>query len=105
MTRLMVHRKIYEATRQNVNNLINEEKKYYNYKINDCEGDQKKLFSIVDSLLNRKKPTSLPQHDNLSYLVECCSDFLMRKSETIRKDMSELEATTCPQLVHSASTK
>jgi hypothetical protein len=96
-TRLTVHREAYQAERQNVKDLIDNEKaKFYNGKISDCEGDQKKLFSIVDDLLNRGKPTSLPQHDSLSDLVETFSDFFTGKIETIRNDLSDLEATTEP---------
>jgi hypothetical protein len=96
-TRLTVHREAFQAERQNVKDLIeNEKAKYYKNKINDCEGDQKKLFGIVDDLLKRGKPTSLPQHESLSDLVESFSDFFMGKVETIRKDLSELEATTEP---------
>ena len=33
-------------------------------KISDCNGDQKQLFQIVDSLLGRNKQTTLPKYDS-----------------------------------------
>ena len=33
-------------------------------KISDCNGDQKKLFQIVDTLLGRNKEATLPKYDS-----------------------------------------
>ena len=33
-------------------------------KISDCNGDQKKLFKIVDTLLRRNKEATLPKYDS-----------------------------------------
>ena len=33
-------------------------------KISDCNGDQKKLFKIVDTLLGRNKEAALPKYDS-----------------------------------------
>ena len=46
----------YEAERDDVEGIIEAEKsQYYNNNVQECEGDQKKLFNIVDKLLNRGK--------------------------------------------------
>ncbi len=100
-TKQTVDRETYETQRQVVRNMITiEKKRYYNKQITDCDGDQKKLFNIVDNLLNRKKPTALPQHNDLKSLVETFSDFFVGKIETIRNDLSELESSagslSCP---------
>ena len=50
----------------NVKNGTSREVQYYNTNIQDYEGDQKKLFNTVDKLLNRGKPTALPEHDKLT---------------------------------------
>ena len=34
--------------------------KFYVKKIEDCEGDQRKLYSVIDGLMGRNKPTCLP---------------------------------------------
>ena len=33
---------------------------FYAQKVNECEGDQKKLYKIIDSLMGRGKPNILP---------------------------------------------
>ena len=51
-TKLTVHRQAYEEERDKVKNLIDAEKsQYYNSKVEECEGDQKKLFNVVNKLL------------------------------------------------------
>ena len=100
-SKLTVHRQAYEAERENVKKLIEDEQvKYYNNKVEECSGDQKKLFSIVDKLLNKGKSTALPEHDNLKTLVNEFSDFFQGKIETIRSSLTDLQETaeplTCP---------
>ena len=48
-----------------------------------CEGDQKKLFRIMDSLLIRGKSTSLPQYEHSANLVDSFSNYFVGKVETI----------------------
>jgi exonuclease III len=102
-SKLTVHREIYEQERDAVKEMIQSEKShYYNEKVEECEGDQKKLFSIVDKLLNKNQPSAMPQHDSVESLVNSFSDFFQGKIETIRSTLSDLEATaeplTCPPI-------
>ena len=53
-------------------------------------------------VLNREKPTAFLNHDILSDLVERFSECFVGKIKTIRKNVSEFEATTellsCPPI-------
>ena len=51
--------------------------KYYQDKVEQCEGDQKKLFEIVDSLLGRGKCKSLPPYEDALSLAEAFSEFFI----------------------------
>ena len=96
-TKLTVHRQAYEEERNKVQNIIEEEKaQYYNSKVTECGGDQKKLFNVVNKLLNKGKSSSLPQHDNLETLANNFSDFFQNKIETIRCNLNNLEETAEP---------
>ena len=57
----MVHRQVYASERDDVKELIEVEKsRYYNSEVQECQGDQKKLFNIVDKLLRRGEPNAMP---------------------------------------------
>ena len=45
----------------------------------NCEGDQKKLFSLIHSLLGNKKITVLPEYTSSFTLASSINMFLMRK--------------------------
>ena len=99
---MTVHREVYVEEREKVTDTIEEKKSNYynNGKGQECERDQKRLFQVADKLLNRGKPTALPQHDNLTTLVNIFSDFLQEKIEMIRATLSDLDSSaepfTCP---------
>lgn len=62
-TRLTVDRDMFKMQRSIVDGLIQEAKgDYYHDKIQQCAGDQKALFKVVDSLLYRKADSPLPPH-------------------------------------------
>ena len=44
-------------------------------KISDCNGDQKKLFKIVDTLLGRNKQTTLPKYDSPLTVASVMNNF------------------------------
>ena len=46
-------------------------------KISDCNGDQKKLFKIVDTLLGRNKHTTLPKYDSPLTMASVMNNFLL----------------------------
>ena len=64
-TRLTVHFDMYSECCMDVQTAIrNSKSEILQRKISDCNGDQKKLFKIVDTLLGRNKHTTLPKYDS-----------------------------------------
>ena len=56
---IAIHYDLYYESCEAVKNAIKDSKTVtIQNKINDCKGDQKKIFKIIDSLLGRKKTTS-----------------------------------------------
>ena len=67
-----VHEQAYEAERDDVKELTEAEKsQHYNSKVQEYQGDRKKLFNIhvVDKLLNRGQPNTMPQHESSQQLL------------------------------------
>ena len=61
-------------------------------KISDCNGDQKKLFKIVDTLLGRNKHTTLPKYDSPLTMASVMNNFFIDKIDNIRAEFPLLEA-------------
>ena len=52
----------------------------------DCEGDQKKLFSLIHSLLGRKNNTVLPEYTSSFTLASTINMFFIDKISTINSN-------------------
>ena len=64
-TRLTVNLDMYSESCMAVNKAISKSKSVIlQKKISDCNGDQKKLFKIVDTLLGPNKEATLPKYDS-----------------------------------------
>ena len=61
-------------------------------KISDCNGDQKKLFKIVDTLLGRNKEATLPKYDPPLTMASVMNTFFIDKIDNIRSEFPLLEA-------------
>ena len=61
-------------------------------KISECNGDQKKLFKIVDTLLGRNKHTTLPKYDSPLTMASVMNNFFIDKIDNIRAEFPLLEA-------------
>ena len=73
-------------------NLIHGEKEqFFNKQISDCDGDQKKPFDIVNSLLGRGKKALLAQHDDSLTLARLFNEFSITKIVNIRHEFPNLE--------------
>ena len=80
-----------------VRNLIVKAKEQYIMdKINRCQGDQKSLFNIVNSLLGRGKPTDLPRLQSPAALAEAFKEFFVNKIILIRTLLENMESTMSP---------
>ena len=89
-----------------VRNLIVKAKEQYIMdKINRCQGDQKSLFNIVNSLLGRGKPTDLPRLQSPAALAEAFKEFFVNKIILIRTLLENMESTMSPLSVDLQSAK
>ena len=95
-TRLTIHRDIFTAARNKVSTLIKKAKiMYFTEKIEECNGDQKALFGVVNEILGRKKEQSLPPHENLKDVLDKFSVFFHTKINTIRQNLdAEIQLQT-----------
>ena len=58
----------------------------------DCEGDKKKLFSLIHSLLGSKKNTVLPEYTTCFTLASTINKFFIDKIDIIKIEFPLLEA-------------
>ena len=79
-TKLTVHQLQYKDQCKVVQCLISKAKaEYYQNLINNCNGDQGKLFSIVNNLLGRCANVQLPQANQMQCLQVLSVTFLYKK--------------------------
>jgi hypothetical protein len=91
-TKLQVDREIYVEKRRKVNRLIEKAKKeYYAEKIEQCAGDQKELFKVVNKLLHKPQDNPLPTHETPEELANRFADFFVEKIRKIRQNLSEIQ--------------
>ena len=91
------HLNAYKEQCRTVKRLLSTVKKnYYNNGIESCEGDQKKLFNIVNTLLQRKSAMPLPTHMDPTALAEDFSDFFMSKISKIRDSIRNDSSASSP---------
>ena len=80
-TRLTILFDLYKESCKAVKHAITESKaKITQQKISDCNGDQKKLYKIVDPLLGKNKITVLPEYSDPAILA---SNQLVRLNSTV----------------------
>ena len=92
-TRLTVHFDIYSESCMDVKTAIsNSKSEILQKKISDYNGDQKKLFKIVDTLLGRNKQTTLPKYDSPLTMASVMNNFFIDKIYNIRAEFPLLEA-------------
>lgn len=104
-TKLTVHRLNYKENCEAVRKEIKKAKsEYFQNAIASCGGDQKKLFSLVNSLLGREKPTVLPKAPSLIDLVDNFNSFFITKIANIRNDLQQQESSSSFQTCTSIST-
>jgi hypothetical protein len=86
--KLTVHRVAYQDARNAVNAEIAKAKTgYFQDKVDKCGTDQKALFRVVDEILHSKDNKPLPQHDDLTDLLNQFSDFFQQKIAKIRENL------------------
>ena len=75
----MVHRSIYYDSCKAMKGAISKRKsELMEQRVIDCEGDPKKLFSLIHSLLGSKKNTVLPEYTSSFTLASTINMFFYR---------------------------
>ena len=73
---------------------------YYSAKVQECAGDQKKLFEIIQSLTKPLQQEQYPDSDSLKDLADAFGDFFIMKIQKIRTklDSQNPEPITIPRV-------
>ena len=83
-TRLTIHFDLYKESCKAVKQAIIKSKaKITQQKISDCNGDQTKLFKIVDPLLGRNKTTVLSEYSDPATLASTRNTLFIDKIDKI----------------------
>ena len=83
-SKLEVHKQMFKDDRYKLRHITKEVKvSCYQTAIQDCNADQKKLFSMVNNLLHQKQPSRLPSRDSSSDLAQSFASYLVTKIERI----------------------
>ena len=100
-TRAEEDRKVFVKERQEVVLMLRQAKlEFYSDIIQQSQHNQRDLFKIIDTLLQRKKDMPLPPHDNPCTLANDFTNFFVGKIEKIRDNIKSSRTITC-----SASTE
>ena len=78
---LQVHREMFKAQRDLVKGMFVQAKsRFYNDTIQNCGGDQKTLFKVINQLMHKKISPVLPPHSSDRELACNFSDYFVGKS-------------------------
>ncbi|KAK3755485.1 hypothetical protein QZH41_001053 [Actinostola sp. cb2023] len=70
--------------------LKDTKKKHYAELIDQCAGDSKKLFQVVNSLCKERRENPLPSHEDPRQLADDFGEFFIRKIEMIKNDIESI---------------
>ncbi|XP_041481800.1 uncharacterized protein LOC121428971 [Lytechinus variegatus] len=94
--KLHIDRELWCAQKNLVNSMLMMAKRsHYVGLVDDCGSDSRKLFSLANRLLNRKKSTPLPRHTDSHVMAETFIQFFQAKVRTICDTLHPDES--CPQ--------
>ena len=64
---------------------------YYSNLIDQCAGDSRKLFRVVNSLSREPLETALPEHDDPTKLANEFGTFFLKKIEIIKENLDKFQ--------------
>ena len=98
-SRLQCDKDAYRKVRDAYSALLNETRKtYYSNLIDECAGDWKKLFQIVNSLSKERQDTELPQHEEPFMLANEFGDFFYKKIELVKAEIDNVSVNHAPDV-------
>ena len=71
---------------------------YYSNLIDQCAGDSRKLFRVVNSLCREPLETALPEHTDPTKLANEFGTFFLKKIEIIKENLDKFQVQE-PRLV------
>ncbi|PIK54972.1 hypothetical protein BSL78_08111 [Apostichopus japonicus] len=79
---------------------------FLNNKIMDCGNDFKSMFRTINDILQRKRPTKLPDHDSAKDLADQFAAYFSTKIQTIRDNLTcqNCDSSTPSPVSHSWDT-
>ena len=72
---------------------------YYSNLIDQCAGDSRKLFRVVNSLSREPLETALPEHDDLTNLANEIGTFFLQKIEIIQENLDKFQVKSLDLLL------
>ena len=87
-TGLAVHKENYQNLRKQTTELAFRKRQYYADKIDSCPTN-KKLFSVINKLLDKNQDTILPHSDNDKELANSFAEYFTQKIEKIRSKFND----------------
>ena len=91
-TRLTVHFDMHSESCMAVKTISKSKSVILQKKISDGNGDQKKLFKIVDTLQGRNKETTLPKYDSPLTMASVMNTFLIDQIDNFQAEFPLIEA-------------
>ena len=93
--------RVYKATKNNTNSLMNEARKvFFKGFIEDNSTDQKKLFSSTKRLLGRENEIEYPKFNDSAVLADKFMDYFVQKIDIIQNKLDNM-ASTAPSHIAS----
>jgi hypothetical protein len=94
---LAINLELFKSARAHFNKLCREAKcAFYQSKITDSAGDNRKIFNIANHLLHHKQEISLPSHNEPGDLANKFSSFFYEKIQKIRSSFLPVDLDALP---------
>ena len=90
-SKLTIHQQMFLSEKLHYQQLIKDAKtSHYRNEINQCSGDQGRLFKIISHLQNVKNKPTLPDYDSLQQLCNTFNEFFITKIFDIRSKLDNI---------------
>ena len=90
-TKLMADWNVFKSIKNSTTFLMNNARKeFYTNTVNECSGDQRKLFDVLRKLLNKKRDSSFPPHCDKKTLANDLGMFFVKKIADIRAGLDSV---------------
>ena len=100
---LTVHHQIFREKCTTVTNIIRKAKRdFYSRKVSDAESDQKTLFTLSQTMMNKNRHMFLPTNINKDEIADKFAVFFRDKLAKIRSDLDKKTPSIQNEVSHTA---